>query len=321
MDTEGVTYKIIDIMADAPIYFIPFMLASSAAKKFNVNQFITMAVIATLVYPDLGGLAAEGAKYIYFFGIPVRMVTYTSSIVPVLLTVWAQIYIERLFRRIIPKMFATFLEPLITYFVLASVVLVALGPVASYISDGLAFVLRLTVGDYRWIVCLVLGAVMIPLISTGLHYSLMPIIIANFTMLGYDNFWAGPSFCSNLGLAGAVLACAVATKDGKLRQIAGSTGATALLGITEPAIYGVAFIRRKVLLSGCIGGAIGGLITGVLGVNSYGMAPAGLPSIPVLAGSTFINAIIAISVSFIIGFVISFIFEKKESVKIGKEVA
>lgn len=311
MNTESVSFKVLEIMGDAPLYFIPFMLASSAAKRFQVNPFITMAVVATLVYPDLAGLAADGASYISFFGIPVRMATYTSSIVPVLLTIFAQRYIEKGMKRIIPKMFATFLEPLLVYFILTCIVLIVLGPIATYISDGIAVVLNLTVGKFSWLVCAVLGCLMIPLISTGLHYSLMPIVIANFTMIGYDTFWAGPSFCSNLALAGAVLAVAIASKNKDEKQIASSTGITALLGITEPAIYGVAFVKRKVLIATCIAGGVGGLITGILGVNSYGMAPAGLPSLAVLAGPTFINAIIAILVSFVLGFTISYILEKK----------
>lgn len=315
MDVESVSFKLLDIIADAPLYFIPFMLANSAAKKFGVNAFITMAVVATLVYPELAGLAGEGESYFYFLGLPIRVVTYTSSIVPVLLTIWAQRYLEKFFKKYIPKMFATFLEPLLTYFFLTLVVLVALGPVATYISDILAIALNLMVGKASWLVCLVLGGTMILLISTGLHYSLMPIVISNFMMMGYDTFWAGPSFCSNLALAGAVLACAIATKDSQIKQVASSTGATALLGITEPAIYSVAFVKRKVLLAGCIGGAVGGLITGILGVNSYGMAPAGLPSLPVLVGPTFVNAIIAIVVAFVIGFVLSYLFEKKECAK------
>lgn len=315
MDIEGSTYKILEIMADAPLYFIPFLLANSAAKRFNVNPYITMAVTATLLFPSLSTLAAEGSNYTYLFGIPVRLATYSNSIIPVLLAVFAQKYIEKVMHKIIPKMLATFLEPLLTYFVLCVIVLIALGPVADYLSVIVAKILNFTLVDLKWLVCAVLGGTMILLISTGLHYSTMPIVIANFTMLGYDNFWAGPAFCSNLALAGAVLALVFKGKDKDTKQIAGSTGATALLGITEPAIYGVAFVHRKVLLSSCIAGSVGGLITGVLGVNSYGMAPAGLPALAVLAGPTFVNAIIAILVSFVLGFILSFIFASREEVK------
>ncbi|MCR4633119.1 MAG: PTS transporter subunit EIIC [Erysipelotrichaceae bacterium] len=313
MDTASTTYRLLEILGDAPLYFIPFMLASSAAKRFKVNPFITMCVVATLLYPELSGLAAEGESYIRFFGLPVRMVTYSSAIVPVLLAVWAQGYIEKFFKKFVPKMFATFLEPLLTYFVLALITLAVLGPLSTYISDGIAVVLNLIVGRYNWLVGMLLGGLMIPLISTGLHYSLMPIVIGAFMMNGYDTFWAGPSFCSNLALAGAVLGFAAATRNEKMRQTAYSTGATALLGITEPAIYGVAFTENKVLLTGCIAGAAGGLISGILGVNSYGMAPAGLPSMAVLVGPTFTNALISIIVSFVLGFVLSYLSEKRKA--------
>lgn len=315
INSESSTYKILEIMADAPLYFIPFLLANSAAKRFNVNPYITMSLAATLLFPSLATLAVEGTSYTYLFGIPVRLATYSNSIIPILLTVFAQKYLEKAIKKIIPKMLATFLEPLLTYFILCVIVLIALGPVADYLSIVVAKILEFALVDLKWLVCTILGGTMILLISTGLHYSTMPIVIANFTMLGYDNFWAGPAFCSNIALAGSVLALAVKSRDKDTKQIAGSTGLTALLGITEPAIYGVAFPHRKVLLASCIAGSIGGLITGIMGVNSYGMAPAGLPALAVLAGPTFINAIVAIIASFILGFVLSFIFAGKEEGK------
>lgn len=315
LNPEGTTYGILNIMGKAPLHFVGFMLAATAAKKFKVNPFITMSVVATLMYPDLAGLAKEGENYISFFGLPVRMASYSSAIVPVLLTVWFQRYVEKFMKRFVPKAVATFMEPLLTYFVLASVVLLILGPAASYISDGIAAVLNLVVGKYNWVVGMFLGATMILLISTGLHYSLMPIVIGAFMMKGYDTFWAGPSFASNMALAGAVLGYAVAAKGTKEKEVASSTGVTALLGITEPAIYSVALKKTKVMLATIIAGGVAGLISGILGVNSYGMAPAGLTSIAVLAGPTFLHGIITIVCAVALGFVLSFVFEKKEQAK------
>lgn len=310
MDTSSTSYQILDFMADAPLYFIPFMLAYTASKKFNVNSFITMAVTALLLYPSLSGLYADGQTYVSFFNIPIRSATYSSSVVPVLLVVWAQRYVEKAAKKFIPQAVATFLEPLLTYFVLAVITLAVLGPLSGYLSDGIAFVLNLIIGKYNWLVGLILGFCMIPLISTGLHYSTMPIVIAYFTMNGHDTFWSGPAFCSNLALAGAVLAVAVTSKDAKLKQTAYTTGCTALLGITEPAIYSVALGRNKILLATCIGGGIGGLVSGILGVNAYGMAPAGLTSLAILIGPTFLNAIISIAIAFCSAFALAVYFEK-----------
>ena len=315
LDTNGTTYKLIDLMADAPLYFIPFIVAHSAAKRIGVKTpYMTMAIVATLIYLNTSGVAGD-ESYLSFFGLPVRVATYTSSIIPALLCVFVQKHVENLIHNIIPKMFATFLEPLLTYFVLCVIMLVALGPIAAYLSDGLAWLLQLTVNSNKWLVCGILGAVMIPLISTGLHYSLMPVVIANFMISGCDTFWAGPSFASNMALAGAVLAYAFVAKQKDKKQVAISTGCTALLGITEPAIYSVAFVNRKVLYACCAAGGIGGLVSGLLGVNSYGTAPAGLSSIAVLAGPTFMNGIITIVVSFVLGFMFSYLFCKKQEEK------
>ena len=310
LDTNGTTYKIIDLLAEAPLYFIPFIIAHSAGKRIGVkNSYMTMAVMASLVYLNVSGIAGE-ETYLTFFGLPVRVATYTNSIVPALLCVFAQKYIEVGVHKITPKAVSTFLKPLLTYLVLAILMLVALGPVAEYISDGLAWLLQVTVNSNKWLVCGALGALMVPLISTGLHYSLMPVIVANYMVLGYDTFWAGPSFAANMALAGAVLGYAVITKKKDVKEVCVATGTTALLGITEPAIYSVAFVNRKVLYATGIAGGIGGLVSGILGVNSYGMAPAGLTSIPVLAGPTFVNGIITIVVAIVLGFVISVIINK-----------
>lgn len=172
LDTNGTTYKIIDLLAEAPLYFIPFIIAHSAGKRIGVkNSYMTMAVMASLVYLNVSGIAGE-ETYLTFFGLPVRVATYTNSIVPALLCVFAQKYIEVGVHKITPKAVSTFLEPLLTYLVLAILMLVALGPVAEYISDGLAWLLQVTVNSNKWLVCGILGALMIPLISTGLHYSL-----------------------------------------------------------------------------------------------------------------------------------------------------
>ena len=311
LDAESTTYKIIDLLGDAPLYFIPFIIAHSAAKRIGVkNPYMTMAVMATLVYLDVSGVAGE-ETYLSFFGLPVRVATYTNSIIPALLCVFVQKYIENGVHKFIPKSISTFLEPLLIYLILDIIMLVGLGPVSEYISDGLAWVLQATVNANKWLVCGVLGAVMIPFISTGLHYSLMPVVITNFMILGYDTFWAGPCFASNMALAGAVLGYAVVAKRKDEKEICVSTGTTALLGITEPAIYSVAFINRKVLYASCLAGGVGGFISGLLGVNSHGMAPAGLTSIPVLVGPTFVNGIITIVVSIVLGFIISIILNKR----------
>ncbi|MCW6128260.1 PTS transporter subunit EIIC [Lactiplantibacillus plantarum] len=316
MATSSSSYNILYIMSKAPFYFIAFLLASSVADRFKINKMITMSVVAVTLYPSLAKLAVHGSSYTSLFGIPVRLVTYSSAIVPVFLIALVQIYLEPAIKKVIPKIFSTFLNPLLEFFILSFLTLIILGPISGYIGDILAIGLKVIVGgNFKWLVDGILGGTMILLISTGLHYSLMPVVIANFAIVGYDNFFGASAFCSNMALAGAVLAFSIVAKNNKDRQNAGATGLTALLGITEPAIYGVAFVHRKVLYAALIGGGISGIVAGWMGVNAYGMAPAGLPSIALLAGPTFIHGVIAIVVAFALGFVFSLLFNGKKSIK------
>lgn len=315
----GSTYKILYIMSQAPFYFIGIMLAFTVAERFKVNRVMTAGVVAVTLYPTLASLVSKGSQYTSYFGIPIRLVTYSSAIVPVFLIVLIQHYYEPLMKKIVPKVLSTWLNPLLEFFILSSLTLIILGPISGYISDALSVGLKFLVhGQINWLIDMVLGGTMILLISTGLHYSLMPVVIANFAMFHYDTFFGCASFASNMALAGAVLGYAFITKDSKNKQIAFSTGFTALMGVIEPAIFGVAFVHRRVLGAALAAGAISGLVGGLLGVNSYGMAPAGLGSIAVLVGPTFIHAIIMIVLAFILGFVFSILFNKT-SVKLNRK--
>lgn len=313
LDTASVEYQIISFMGSAPLYFLPFMIAASAGKRLGVNIYITMAVMATLLYPNLAGLAAEGESYISFFGLPIRMATYSNSVFPALLVVAAQYWLERAAKRIIPKMFSIFLEPLCVYAVLTVLALVILGPAATYVGDVLAILFNALSGDFRWLACLIFGTLYIAIVSTGLHHSIRAVNITIFATYGYDPFWGGMCMSSNMALAGAVLALVVASRDKKARELAGTTGLPALLGVTEPAIYGVAFNKRAVLVSAMIGGGISGLVGGILGINGYGMGPAGIMSLPMFIGPTFAHLVIAMILGFAIGFVLSFVSERRSA--------
>lgn len=313
LSTDSSTHKILNVIASAPLYFLPFLVASSSAKKFHVNASITMAVTAVLLYPSLPALGGEGVTSMSFLGLPVQLLNYSSALVPVLLVVFFQQYVEKLIHKIVPKIFSVFLEPLLVFLILSVAALVIFGPLGSYLGTAVTWFMNTFIADYKWLVSMMLAGFGSLLVATGMHYGLMPIIIANFAALGYDNFYAGACFSGAMALAGSVLALFFKSKNAKTKQIAGSTGFTALLGISEPALYGVLFKHKSVMIATIVSGLAGGLLAGLLGVNAYGMAPAGLTSIPVLVGPTFLNAILAMTVSFSIGFVISYILHKDES--------
>lgn len=313
VDTASTFYLVIDLLATAPMAFLPFMVASSAAQKFKVNPYISMGTVAILLHSSFSSLGGEGASYAYLFNlIPIRIVDYSSSIVPAILMCYFQQYVEKFYHKYIPKVVSVFLEPLLTFLTLSFLLLTVFGPIGAYIGDGITWFINLALGNFKWLICGLLGAFGSLIVATGMHYSMMSFIIANFVANGYDNFYAGQAFAGAMALAGAVLAVAVKAKSANVKQVASSTGLTALLGISEPALYGMFLPYRSVMISAMIAGGIGGMLSGIIGVNSYGMAPAGLTSVAIFVGDTFWHAIICMALSFVLGFALSYILWKED---------
>lgn len=309
LSEESVTYQCLDAIASAVLNFIPVMVVYGTAKKLEVNPMISFAVIAALLSSDLWALAGENSDYLYLFdAVPIRVFSYASTIFPAIMCVAAQKYIQKYIKKVIPKMLTMFLEPLLTFVILVFLMLVVLGPIGAYIGDALANLIIWGAEDYKWLICFVLAGFGNFLVGSGMHYCLIPAVIMIFSQLGYDSFYGAACFAGAFALAGSVLGVSFKTKDATVKQVTTSTGITALIGVSEPAIYGVFFKYRSVMIADTIAGCISGLIAGILGCNAYGMAPAGITTVMLFAGDTFMNLIIVIATAFIIGFVLSFLF-------------
>lgn len=303
--TEGtMTYTILNFMGSAPLYFLPFFLAISASKRLKTNQILSVCIAAFIVYPDFVTLMA-GTDPISFFGLPVKAVTYTQSLIPILLAIWVQRYVETFLNKVIPTVIKVIFVPFLDYLIMCTLTLFIIGPVAGVLQDGITAIITPLSQNYNWAVCMILGGTYLILVGAGLHHGLLPLAVAGFTMNGCDTFMGPSMFCTVFALGGACLALAFRAKNPSLKQTAISTSVSTFLGITEPAIYGVAFINRKTLISAMIGGAVGGLIAGTFGVATYGLAPAGVTSFA-LFGPKIIMGIVSIAVAFGIAFALSF---------------
>lgn len=319
ISTEGMTYQILDAIADGVLAFIPMFVVYGAAKKLEVNPMISFAVMGVLLYSNLWSLAGEDTYLTLFGFMPIRVFSYSNTIFPPILCVLTQKYVEKFIKKICPKMLQIFLEPLLTFLIVVLMMLVVFGPIGAYIGDALGNLIIAGSVDYAWLICIILAGFGNFLVGSGMHYCMIPAVIMIFSQLGYDTFYGGACMAGAFALAGSVLAVSLKTKNSKVRQVSLSTGTTALIGVSEPAIYGVFFKYKSVMIADCIAGAISGLISGLLGVQSYGMAPAGLFSIMNFAGETFVNLIIVITVAFVLGGVLTFIMYSDE--KEGVEVA
>ena len=319
LSADSSTYYYLDFISDAVFYFLPFLLAFTSAQKFKCNPYLAAVVAGIFLHPNL----ATAGDNSTFFGLTVPHVSYSSSVIPIILTVWAMSYIERFADKISPKFIKFFTKPLITLLIIAPIALIVVGPLGTYVGDVVASFIGMLDSKASWLVPLLLGAFSPLLVMMGMHYSLFPVAMSNLGALGYDTVLAPGMLAANIAQGGAALAVAVKTKNSELKQLASSSGVTAVLGITEPAMYGVNLKLKRPFIAVMIGGAAGGLYAGLVGVKGYGFASPGLAALPVFMGpngvSDLINAGLTCAIAFVISFVVAYVLGFEEETD-GEEV-
>lgn len=318
IDTSGQTYTILNTIGDSVFYFLPFILAVSSAKKFKTNPYIAMAMAGVLLHPNISALKDAG-EAVHFLGIPVVLASYSSSVIPILLIVWLQSYIEKFVKKITPNMIKIFFVPMVVMLICAPVGLIAFGPLGTIIGDVLASFLTWLESYGSWIVPTLIGCLCPLLVMTGMHYSLIPIRYAQMGMLGYESFLMPAMLVSNVCQGAASLAVGIKAKNKDLKTVATSSGFTALLGITEPALYGVNMKLKTPLYSTMIGGAVGGFYVGLMGVRNYASGGTSLLGLPTFIGENTMHSIIHESIGIAIGFAVTFIVTMIIGIKENEE--
>ncbi len=305
LSKESDTYTILTAFADAAFYFLPFLLAYSAARKFNCSIVLSMTVAGILLHPTLSGLL-NGGEAVHLFGVPVTPASYSSSVIPIILTVWFLSWVEPIADKISWKPIKFFTQPLITLVVTGFAAVTIIGPIGTLIGDGIAWGIERIDRFVPWLVPMIIGAFSPFLVMTGTHYGLIPIGINNIATAGVDTLVGPGMLGSNIAQGGASLAVAVRTKDEELKQVAASAGITAVCGVTEPAMYGVNLKLKRPLIPVMIAGAAAGLYMGLMGVGRYTTGSPGLLALPGYIGTegfaNITNAVIASVIAFVIGF-------------------
>lgn len=310
VDTASSTYIILNMVADTAFYFLPVFLAYSAAKVFNCSPYLAAVMGAILIHPTFTGLVAAGES-ISLWGLPVRLVSYGSQVVPPILIVWIMSYIEKYAKKWIPSAVSVFMVPLVVFMITAPIAFCVAGPLGSYIGDILYVLFEYLNSNAGWVIPFLMGTFAPLLVMTGMHYSITPIALAQFASVGYMTILSPGMLASNIAQATATLYVGLKTKNKKLKQTALSSSVTAYFGITEPALYGVTLPLKKPLISTMIGGAAAGLWAGLSHMRTYASASAGILAFPVYIGgddfSNVMNAGICMVIAFVVSLVASFI--------------
>lgn len=312
--SESQTYALLNMFADTAFYFLPVILAFSSAKRFNCNPYFAAVLGGILIHPTFSAMVGAG-EAIQFAGLPVKLVSYGSAVVPPILIVLVQSYVEKLAKKISPNAVKVFLVPLIVFLIMAPLALIVIGPLGSLVGDGLYVVFDFLNKEARWVIPVLMGAFCPLFVMTGMHYSFMPVQLAQYATLGYGTLLGPGMLASNISQAGACFAVALRTRDKELRSTALSAATTSLFGITEPALYGVTMKLKRPLLAVMISGGIAGLWAGLTNMRTYASATAGLTALPVYICDDFsniINAVICIVIALAASFIITLIMGIKE---------
>ena len=331
LNKDSGTYQILNVVGDAFFYFMPIFLGYSSAKKFRMdNEFTAMAIGAALVYPSLATIRSGEVLYkifsdtvfsspvhIEFLGLPVILMNYSSTVIPIIFSVWAAAKVERFFAKIMPATFKSFGVSFCTLLVTIPMTLLIVGPAATWLGQMMGAI-AVTIFTFSPMVAgFFLGGLWQIFVMFGIHWSFVPIMLNNFATLGNDPVMV-VIFTASFAQIGVVLAIMLKTKDRRLKGIALPAFITGIFGITEPAIYGVTLPRQKYFLISCVGAAIGGALIAFLEVKVYVFGAMGIFEYP-----TFINpetndlsgmyyGIIASLVAFAVGFFMSYPIYKDE---------
>lgn len=314
IDTSGQTYILLSAIADSAFYFLPILLGASAAKRFKCNEFIAMALGGILVYPTFVSMVSEAkaaGTAIHLLGIPITLATYSSSVIPIILGVWFMSYVEKFMNKISPKAIKFFSVPLVSLLVSAIVTLSVLGPLGTWIGNGIAAFFTFLNNHASWLVPTLVGTLNPLLVMTGTHYGLIPIGVNNLATAGFDTVVGPGMLASNVAQGTAGLAVAVRSKNKQTKELAGSAGLTGVLGITEPVLYGINLRFIYPLIGAMIGGFAGGLYMGITHVGRYASGSPGLLVLPAYIGGdgwgNFINACIGTVIAMLVSFIATLI--------------
>ena len=287
---ESQTYYIVNFIADSAFYFLPVLVAVSTAAKLKCNMYLAGVIGAVLLHPNFISLTGAG-EAVRFIGLPVTLISYGSSVIPSILAIALMSVVEPLADKISPKPIKFLSKPLITLLAVAPVTLIVLGPLGYTIGTGIAAGADYLNQNVSWLVPTLMGAFMPLLVLTGMHWSFTPIIVQSYATYGCEAVMGPGSFVSNICQGAASLAVAIKTKNKELRQVATSAGVTALLGVTEPAMFGVTLKLKRPLYAVMIGGACGGLYAVINGVVRYTSGTPGLASFAIFIGENPMNVV------------------------------
>lgn len=314
VSTESGTYQVIYAINQATFYFLPVYIGYAAATRLKSNGYLGAFLAAILLYVTINPL-----KDSTFLGIPISVVSYNSTVFPIILGCLFLSVVYRFFQNHLPVWSRTIFVPLLTILITVPVTLIVLGPIGNWAGTLLADGVYAIYNVVPAIAVALIGAFTCWMVFFGMNNATYPIVFALLAEVGSDPLICAGMAPANVAVGAACLAAALVTKKQEEKSVAIGAGVTAMCGITEPGVYGVLFVKRYPLIGAMLGGGIGGLICGLFGGAQYVISTPGFISFaayisPDGTWNNFIIMMLCMVVAVVIAFITTYILGKKKEV-------
>lgn len=305
LSTESGTYAILSAAGHAIFYFFPIFLGITLAIKLGANAYVGGTIGAALLEPHYGDLVASGAENVQFLGIPVILMSYSSTVFPILIAVSIYALLDKFLKKVIYKDIQMFINPLISLAIIVPLTVLIFGPFGTYVGQAIGFVIEYLSSKSGLLTGAVLGAAWTFFTILGLHWAIIPLAIANLGTGGDPIIpMAAAAPFAQVGMALGVM---VKTKDKDLKTLAASGILPgALAGTTELITYGILVRFKRTMIIVAIAGAVGGAINGMLGLKMTVFSLPSFLSIP--AFSPMGLYVIGVMIALVLGFILTIIF-------------
>ena len=314
LQTTDVIYTMLAAISDATFYFLPLMVAVTSADTFRCNRLVSIAAVGYLLLPATTTALTEGT--IALFGFTAQAIAYNAQVFPAILSVACLAVLEHFFNRVSPKPIRIFFVPMMALAITIPATLFILGPLGYNLGQLLTTVILAVYNTIGFLALGMLAAILPFMIAMGMHKALIPYATAMMGELGYEMLYLPASLAHNISECGACFAVAVRTKSATLRQTALSAGISALMGITEPALYGVTLQHKRAMIGVVASGAISGVLVGLLSIKAFALVGPGLASMTMFTDasnpSNLLRAIGVFAVAILGSFLITCVLWKDD---------
>lgn len=318
IDSASQTYQMLNIFADGVFYFLPIMLAFTEAQKLKCNPILAAAVAAMMLHPNWSAFVSAGDPVNFFGAIPFTLASYGSSVIPIILVVFVQSFVEKWLNKHIPNAVNLVFVPMLTFLVMGTLAFSVLGPIGYIVGEWLAVFFTFLSENAAWVPAVLIGGLCPVMVMFGIHNGIAPLGPVQMAQLGYDSIWGPGNIVSNMCQATAGLV--VSLRDPNHREAALPGSITAFMGITEPILYGTNLPLKYPLYAAMIGGAAGGLYAGLSQTHRFATGSGGLPAVLLYIGDDTMMHMVNIIIAMVIGsvitailtFVLGNIFDRRE---------